>query len=202
MIAWLRAALSTWLPMLVMALLALGTWWLVQNTPTLELPRTPAPPTHDPDYTMRGFRVQRYAADGTLKAQIEGDVMRHYPDTDTLEIDRVDLRAMSPDGRTTRATARSALSNGAATQVQLRGGAEVVQEARAGEAPITMKSEFLHFDLDTERVRSNLPVELTQGATVLRADAFEYDHLAQTVVMKGKVRASFQPRPRAAAVRK
>lgn len=189
----MRGALAAWLPMLLMMLLALGTWWLVKNTPTLDAGRQPAAPVHVPDYTMRDFSVQRYAAAGAMRVQLDGDVMRHYPDTDTLEIDEVRIRAVGRDGRITRARARSATSNGAATEVQLQGGAEVVQEGRGGQPDITMKSEFLHVFVETERVRSHLPVVVTQGATVMHADAFEYDHLSQTLTLKGKVRSTFAP---------
>ena len=195
----LRSALSTWLPVLLMALLALGTWWLVKNTPSDDAKRTPAAPVHVPDYTMRTFTVQRFAPDGALRVQIEGDVMRHYPDTDTLEIDKVNIHAYGTDGRVTRATALSARANGAATEVQLEGGAEVVQDAHGDQLATTMRSEFLHFFVDTERVRSHLPVVVTQGATVLRADSLDYDHLAQTALLKGKVKGSFAPRTRVPA---
>ena len=63
--------------------------------------RVAAPLRHEPDYTMRDFSVQRFSADGPLRAQIEGDALRHYPDTDTLEIDNARLRAVGPDGRVT-----------------------------------------------------------------------------------------------------
>ena len=61
--------------------------------PTFEPPRAAAPPRHEPDYVMTGFVVQRFAADGTLRTQIEGDTLRHYPDDDTLEIDVARIRA-------------------------------------------------------------------------------------------------------------
>ena len=51
--ARLLDALSSYLPMLLMGLLALGSWWLVKNTPMPEGPRVAAPLRHDADYTMR-----------------------------------------------------------------------------------------------------------------------------------------------------
>ena len=83
---------------MLMALLAAGTWWLVRNAPTFEPPRAAPPPRHEPDYVMRGFVVQRFAADGALRTQIEGDTLRHYPDTDTLEIDQARIRSVADDG--------------------------------------------------------------------------------------------------------
>ena len=68
--ARLLDTLSSYLSLLMMALLALGSWWLVTNTPPVEAPRIKAPLTHEPDYTMREFLVQRFTPQGTLRAQI------------------------------------------------------------------------------------------------------------------------------------
>jgi lipopolysaccharide export system protein LptC len=174
---------------LLMAVLALGTWWLVKNTPVLDTERQTAPLRHEPDYTMRQFTVQRFAAAGALRVQIEGDELRHYPDTDTLEIDNPRIRATGLDGRVTRATARRALSNGDGSEVQLSGGAHVVREARDDDEALDFRGEFLHAFLAAERVSSHLPVIVTQGATEIRADGMNYDNLSRVVEFKGRVRA-------------
>jgi len=188
---------SSYLPLLLMALLALGTWWLVKNTPNAEPPRSVAPPRHEPDYLMSHFLVRRFEADGVMRAQIEGDTMRHYPDTDTLEIDNPRIRAIGEDGRVTTAQARMALANGDGTEVQLRGGAQVVREGRAGEAPIQFRGEFLHASLDTEKVRSHLPVVVTRGGTEVHGQTLAYDNLARVAHLTGRVTASFPPTERA-----
>ncbi|HEX6363232.1 MAG TPA: LPS export ABC transporter periplasmic protein LptC [Albitalea sp.] len=187
--------LSSYLPLLLMALLALGTWWLVKNTPTDVAPRPPAPPRHEPDYTMTQFVVRRFAPDGSMRAQIEGDTLRHYPDTDTVEIDNVRIRAVSPDGRVTRAEARMAIANADGSEVQLTGGAHVVREGGEGSETMEFRGDFLHAFLDTEQVRSHLPVTVTRGGAEVRADAMDYSHLDRVVQLKGRVTASFPPAP-------
>ncbi|HEX6703868.1 MAG TPA: LPS export ABC transporter periplasmic protein LptC [Albitalea sp.] len=187
---------SSYLPLLLMALLALGTWWLVKNTPTADAERRVAPLRHEPDYTMSRFMVRRFGPDGSMRAQIEGDTLRHYPDTDTLEIDNVRVRAVAPDGRVTLAQARSALANGDGSELQLKGGAHVVRESLGGDEPIEFRGEFLHAFLDTERLRSHLPVTVTRGGAEVRADAMEYDHLDRVVQLKGRVNAVFPPNGR------
>jgi lipopolysaccharide export system protein LptC len=190
-----RESLTAYLPLLLMALLALGTWWLVKNTPSPEGPAGTPAPRHEPDYTMRQFLVQRFAPDGRLKVQLEGDELRHYPDTDTIEVDQVRLRGFAPDGDVTTATARRALSNADASEVQLMGGARVVREARADAAPLEFRGEFLHAFLDTEQVRSHLPVTLTQGGNVLRGDTLFYDNLSRSALLQGHVHATFAAPP-------
>lgn len=191
--ARLLDTLSSYLSLLMMALLAVGSWWLVKNTPLVETPREKAPLTHEPDYTMREFLVQRFTPQGTLRAQIEGDALRHYPDTDTFEIDNPKVRAFAPDGGVTDASANRALANADASEVQLFGDARVTRQPTATEEKLTFRGEFLHAFLKTERVRSNQPVTFTRGAAAIRADSFSYDNVERIVEMKGHVRATFPP---------
>ncbi|MBK1616365.1 LPS export ABC transporter periplasmic protein LptC [Rubrivivax gelatinosus] len=190
----LREALSAYLPLLLMALLALATWWLVKNTPSA--PRTPdqAVVRQDPDYTMTGFAVERFEATGRLKVRIEGEQMRHYPATDQIEIDRVHIRAIAPDGRVTLADARRALANGDASEIQLLGAAHVTTTDERGQK-VQMAGEFLHAFLVTERVRSHLPVRVTSAdGSVFEATGLEYDHGLRKLELRGPMRGTFAPR--------
>ena len=180
---------STYLPLLLMALLALGSWWLVKNTPLFEGKGVAEPLRHEPDSTMAKFMVQRFGANGAMRVQIEGDSMRHYPDTDTYEIDNPRIRAIADDGRVTTASARQALSNRDGSEVQLSGGARVFREAGPKQAAVEFRGEFLHCLQNVERVRSHLPVVVVQGGSEIRAAAMEYDHLARVLDLKGPVRA-------------
>ena len=184
-------AMSTYLPLLLMGLLALGTWWLVKNTPVPEVARTGAPPSDEPDYEMRDFVVQRFAPDGSARIRIEGRRMHHHPIANTLEIEGVHVHSVGHDGGITLASADRALANADASEVQLLGRAHVVRQATGGQAQTEFRSEFLHFFQTTERVRSHLPVTVRRGASEFRADALEYDNLTQVIELKGRVRAVF-----------
>jgi lipopolysaccharide export system protein LptC len=188
--------LTAYLPVVLMALLALGTWWLVQHTPRPDIQGEVAAPRHEPDYTMQGFTMQRFDAGGRLRVQVHGAQMRHYPDTDTLEVDNVTIRALSPAGSVTHASAQRALSNGDASEVQLFGGARVVRDAIGNAPPIEFDGEFLHAFLATERVRSHLPVLVRQGTSVLRVGAIDYDNLSGTARLGAPVSARFEVPPR------
>ncbi|HET9646327.1 MAG TPA: LPS export ABC transporter periplasmic protein LptC [Burkholderiaceae bacterium] len=190
----LREILAAYLPLLLMLMLALSTWWLVKNTPTFLPPREAPLPRHEPDYTMQSFAVERFGPNGALRIRIEGEQARHYPDTDTLEIDQVRIHAIGEAGRVTNASSRRAVSNGDGSEVQLLGGARVDSLGLRGE-PIHFEGEFLHAFLATERVRSHLPVVVRQGTSVVRADGMEYDNLSQVVQFKGHVRATLTPLP-------
>ena len=188
----LAELLTSYLPLLLMLLLALGTWWLVKNTAGPSLAPTDKLQRSDPDYTMTTFAVERFAADGRLKLRLEGAQLRHFPDTDRIEIDSVRLRAIALDGRVTLAHAERALSNGDGSEVQLIGGAEVTSEDASGQT-LVIRSEFLHAFLVSERLRTHLPVWVQRGATEMRAAGLDYSHGNQRLDLTGPMRATFPP---------
>lgn len=191
----LRDAAASYLPLLLMLLLALGTWWLVKNAPTAPPGRDKQAQRQAPDYTMRSFTLQRFAPDGELRVRLDGSELRHYPGDDRIEVDQVQIRALAPDGRVTLASARRAVSNGAATELQLQGGAEVTGTDANG-APIVIRSEFLQASLDSDIVRTDRPVQVQQGRNVLRASGLVYDHGRRTLEFSGPVQAVLQVRAR------
>jgi len=197
----IRDALSSSLPLLLMVALALATWWLVSNSP-----RPPAAPAEravskEPDYTMSAFSLDRFGADGQLKLRIEGEQLRHYPSTDRIEIDGVQIRAITPDGRVTQAHAVRAIGNGDGSEMQLLGGAEVTSQDAAG-AQVVMQGEFLHAFFVTERVKSHLPVQVRTAGSEMQAAGMEYDHVARRLDLTGPMRFVMSPRvPKAGAGR-
>ena len=189
----LAQLLSAYLPIVLMALLALGTWWLVKNTPRPEAERGEAALRHEPDYLMQDVVLQRFAPDGRLRVQVVGTQMRHYPDDDTLEIDAVTIRAWSPNGDVTQASARRAVANGDASEVQLLGDARVVREGVVDQPRVEFEGEVLQAFLTTERVRSHLPVRMRQGSNEFFVGTLDYDHLARSARFGAPVRARLEP---------
>ncbi|CAN7717762.1 LPS export ABC transporter periplasmic protein LptC [Variovorax sp. LjRoot84] len=190
--------LTIYLPIILTATLALGTYWLVRNAPKLLEPAAKEAPKHEPDFFMRGFVIKNFLPNGELRSELFGTEGRHYPDNDTMEVDQVRLRSVSPEGLTTRATANRGLSNGDGSEIQLFGNAIVVREAAvsAGGKPIPrleFRGEFLHAFLDTERVKSHKPVTLIRGADQFTADSLHYDNLTGVANLQGRVRGLLMP---------
>jgi lipopolysaccharide export system protein LptC len=190
--------LTLYLPVLLMGLLALASYWLVRSTPSLEQRAPPAAAQHRPDYFMHKFSVKTFDARGLLKSEVMGQDARHFPDTDTLEIDQVQIRSFNEEGQLTTATARQALANSDASEVQLIGQALIERKAtldKSGkeQAALTLKSEFLHAFMNTERVKSHKPVELTRGPDRFTADSMDYDNREGVMLLTGRVRGQVVP---------
>jgi lipopolysaccharide export system protein LptC len=200
---WRRASrlwdsMAIYMPLLMMGALALGTYWLVHNTPIFGAPEVVSEVSHEMDYFMRKFTVKTFDEGGKLKSEISGMEARHFPDTDILEIDQVRIRSINIDGLVTTATANRAYANGDGSEVQLAGNALVVREpSRNAVGHVTsrmeFRGEFLHAFLNEERIKSHKPVVLTRGADQFTGDAFAYDNLDKVVDLKGRVRGVLTP---------
>ncbi|MDC8785616.1 LPS export ABC transporter periplasmic protein LptC [Roseateles koreensis] len=197
-LAWrIQAVLTAYLPLILMALLAAGSWWLLKNTPRPDEPSEARAVRHELDYRMRNFDLQKVGADGKLRVRIEGDEMRHYPDTDTLEIDGIHLRATGTDGSLTLARAARAISKADGSEVQLMGSVHVerydpvAQGAPMGMPKLQMAGEFLHVFVNTETLRSHVPVRISYASGEIQAQSFEYDNLTGQLSFAGQTRGQF-----------
>jgi lipopolysaccharide export system protein LptC len=193
---WFRVTM--YLPVVILVLLALGTWWLARNTPVFAPPAAESPPKHEPDYYLRNFAVKNFDASGALSSEIAGQEARHFPDTDVLEIDGARIRSFKL-GRYTTATANRAYSNGDGSEVQLVGNAVVVREAgqdAAGKlvARMEFRGEFLHAFLNTEQIKSHKPVSINRGLDQFTADSLHYDNLDRVALLQGRVKGTLVPR--------
>ncbi len=189
---------TIYLPIILTAAVALGTYWLVRNAPKLLAPTAKAAPTHEPDYFMRDFVIKNFLPSGELRSELHGVEGRHYPDTDTIEVDKVRMRSVSPEGLVTRSTANRGLSNSDGSEIQLFGNAIVIRDPSVGPngkpmPRLEFRGEFLHTFLDTERVISNKPVTLIRGNDQFTGDTLDYDNLSGVANLNGRVRGLLMP---------
>lgn len=196
--AWDRFLL--YLPLACMAVLALGSYWVVRSAPPADVPTPVRAQRHDPDYFMDDFAVKTFDAAGRMRSEVMGDKVRHYPDTQWLEIDGIRIRSFDAKGNLTTASADRGVTNEDGSEVQLIGHALVVRETGAGAADKSSASmrysgDFLHAFMNTERLKSHKPVELQRGNDHFSADSMEFDNVEQVLRLDGRVRGTLVPTP-------
>jgi lipopolysaccharide export system protein LptC len=189
---------TLYLPLIVTASLAMGTYWLVRNAPKLVEPAPQEAPAHEPDFFMRGFVVKSFLPSGVLRSEIFGTEGRHYADTDTFEVDNVRFRSVSDEGLVMHGSAKRGLSNADGTEIQLFGDAIVTRDAATAAngrlmPRLEFRGEFLHVFTDTERVKSDKPVILTRGVDKFTADSMDYDNAIGVANLRGRVRGVLTP---------
>jgi lipopolysaccharide export system protein LptC len=191
--------LAIYLPLLLMAALALGSYWLVRNAPVTPISTGEKALRHEADYFLSKFSVKSFTPQGNLKTELFGGQARHFADTDTIEIDNVRVHNFSQTGRLSTVTrANKAISNGDNSEIQLYGNASSVREAAADtngvmQPKMEFKGEFLHTFVDEERLKSHLPIVIRRGSSEFSADSLDYDNIARVINLQGRVKAVLQP---------
>lgn len=189
---WLR--LSAWTPILLLALAAGFSWWVAQVVTRSEQgPKLGAAHSALPDYMLREFSATSYNAQGQLAAVLRGTQMVHRPDTDTFDITSPQLRAVNPLGIVTTASALRGLSNKDGSNVQLLGHAVVERSGVGGQPPLIVRGEFLNIFPNQQIIQSNRPTVVQQGQTVFSANTVDFNGIAGTSSMKGRVKAVIVP---------
>ncbi len=78
----MRERIVSILAVLLLATLALGSYWLAQRA-RLGLPDAAKPIKHEPDYFAEQFLLHRLNTTGQVESRLKADHMVHYPDDNT-----------------------------------------------------------------------------------------------------------------------
>jgi len=181
------------LPLLMVAMLALGSYWMVRSAPGVDTGELPRPPDDTPDYLIEGFTVQKFDANGRLSALLQGASAQRLPDATWIEIQKFTFRSTDAQGQGKLASADQGLSNPDNNEFQLSGNARMVREAHpAGDYPrLEIRGDFLHVWTEPEKVESDRPVQIVHGKHRIRADSLQYDGTTRALQMDGRVQAVF-----------
>ncbi len=188
--------LSIYLPLIVMALLASGSWWLVRSVPALLTPEVNKPVRQDPDYRLVDFSVKSFNASGRLSREIMGDKAQHYPATEALHIDQIRIYAVSDSGAKMNARAEQGVATDDGTQVTLIGNAYAIKHPQETRPQIELRGERLVALPDEDRVVSTDPVQITRDRDVFTADSMNFNSSTGEHVLQGRVRGTLTPHPR------
>ena len=185
--------LVLYLPLMVMASLAMGSWWLVRTLPRTSALADVRPVRKDPDYRLEAFSTQVFDARGRMIRQISGEQARHYPDGDELQMESVRFEAVNEQGGRLTATASRALTSGDGDRVTLLGQVHVVRTATGTTPRIEMNGQRLVALQKQQRLLSDDPVEILRGQDQFLARTLDFDMKTGQYELAGRVRATLLP---------
>ncbi len=182
------------LPLIVMGLLALGSWWLVRSMPQL-LNTTPGKQARqDPDYRLENFTLKSFDASGRMTREVAGAQARHYPAADELHIDQIRVFAQSETGVQLKAQALRGIATGDGTRVTLTGQARAIREADAHSPRIEVQGQHLVAMVKEERLLSADPVKITRDQDVFTAQTLDFNSRSGEYQLAGRVRGTLAPK--------
>lgn len=195
---WLRLRrgldrLTLYLPLVVMAVLAMGSWWLVRSMPELWRAPQTKEVRKEPDYHLAHFATEAFDAQGRRTRQLSGDQARHYPDTDELHIDRVRFAAVNERGQEVQVQALRGVAMGDGERVTLMGQVHVLRPAQGRLPRLELQGEHLVALQKQERLFSDQAVQIVRGSDRFSANAMDFNMKTGQYQLSGRVRGVIQP---------
>jgi lipopolysaccharide export system protein LptC len=188
--------LGVYLPLLVMAVLALGSWWLVKSVPVLRSPAANKPIRVEPDYRLANFSAKTFDHTGRMTREVTGVQAQHFPATETLHIDQVRVYARTEGGADIHAQALKGIASDDGKTVTLMGEAYALRDPFENQPQMELSGERLVALPDEDRVLSASPVRITRGRDVFTANTMDFNSSSGQHRLQGRVRATLQPQPR------
>lgn len=197
----LQQWLINYLPLALMALLAVFTAWLVKQAPSGDDPQVALAPRSTPDYEMRGFELQRFDAEGRTQAWLRGEALRHYPDDDRIEFDRIRLELQGADGSWLHAESQHAVGPQDGSRLRMTGTVMVRRYAPgadpASSLPVMeLQTTELLAERDGQRLSSRALTQLKSGSASAQVAGFDYEHGSGLLRFRGPSRTVLESRSR------
>lgn len=188
----IRRLMVDFMPVVLVALLALSTLWLVRSMPEEAAPAAKPAPT-EPDYYMRDFRIRAFDTQGKLTQDLRGAHGDHQPGPDQLRITQPNSTLIDKNGIVTTATADRSVSDRKGNDVHLYDNVKVVRTSpdRQGtpSAPVTLESDYLHIVNRQQQISTDHPVRITQGNDTLQGTGMQYTGDSKELTVNGRVHA-------------
>jgi lipopolysaccharide export system protein LptC len=185
-------------PLLLLTLLAGGTFWLERASQIGEAGRN-GKNRHDPDFIVEHFTTRRFNLEGHLQHHLSAQKMTHYPDDDTTEVSTPSLIYYG-QSNPLHIDAEHAWVSKDGKEVKLIGNVQMKRPARPHQPELLVKTAELRVFPDDEIARTQTAVTIINGLSTLQGQGLEANHHTQIFTLLGRVQGVLQrpahPHPR------
>lgn len=184
--------LTAWFPLLLLAVLAVLTFWL---------DRAVQPPgarngtaRHDPDYIVERLSAVRMAPDGNVMHTLTAKEMIHYPDDDSTHLQMPEFVSLTSPGAPMTIISREALVSKDGENVFFKDGVRVTRGAYADKSEMVMETSYLHVIPDKHIAKTDRPVTITDANTIVKSIGLELNNETRILKFESQVRAIYENR--------
>jgi lipopolysaccharide export system protein LptC len=181
----LLSRLSTWFPVLLLASLAMLTYWL--DAQVQGGGRGAGAARQDPDFFLEDFAATSFGKDGSVIQQLAAKKLTHYPDGQPTQLVAPLLTNTQPGKPPTRVRADIGQVSAGNEQVYLTGNVVAERDADTGKSKITLATEYLHVQPKLERADTDRQVTITDATGTHTGGAMEADNKARTLRLRNGV---------------
>lgn len=178
------------LPVIIVAVLAALSYWLLQTQLRPLAPPTPEHLSHTPDYFANDFAITMLNQTGTTQYRLNAHSMVHFEDDQNTDVQLPTMRAFSPDRPPVSANAKRGVVNADGSVVDLYEDAVVTRPPGAGDPAMRADSEHFRIFANDDVVETEKPVKLQRGPSVSTANGMIYNNVTRSMQLLGDVRGT------------
>jgi lipopolysaccharide export system protein LptC len=181
---------ASWFPLVLLAVLAVLTFWLDQLVQPLSGNQTTV--RHDPDYIVDGLNALRMDATGRVKHTLVAKRMTHFPDDDLTLLVDPKLVAFSEEHPPVTVTSRHGRVSGNGDHVYFQDDVRVVRAPDAKQTELVLETNYLHVIPDDNIAQTDQPVKIFDGQAVVTASGLDFNSETRVLNLQGRVRGVFE----------
>jgi len=191
------------LPLLIMGILTLLTFWLVQKSTPPEKSTIEQVRLHEPDYTITNGALSTLNELGNTKYRILGSKVIHYDDDATIDITTPRMRLFQAEKPPVTVKADKGHLDGDLTILDLYDHAEILRPPQAATATqpallrLLAQSSYFKVLINDDIIQTDKPITLEQGMSVINStDGGTFNNVEQSMVLIGQVKGRIERLPR------
>ena len=183
------------LPLLLLAaVLALGSFWLLEVMRKSGKETGPSAARVDPDYYVENFNFVRLSATGEAQYNISGKRMVHNPADDTHTVELPVINSLSRERPPMTARADRARIEPDATRVHMYDKVRIDRPKTPTSTLFHLESDYLLVLPDEDIMRTDKPVRMTLGDSQLNGTGMVANNATGEVQLASRVQATLPPK--------
>ncbi|KND61087.1 putative transmembrane protein [Candidatus Burkholderia verschuerenii] len=182
--------LASLVPLVAMAALAGGTYWLLQSSLPPAKQSAEQPKRHTADYFADNFSVSELDTTGTTQYRLTAKSMVHYEDDENSDLTLPAMRMFQPQKPQVTATAERGTVNSDVSIVDLYDHARILRAPGYGDPQMQADSQHFRVLVNDDVIETEKPVRLQRGPSVMTANGMNYNNVTREMKLYGNVRGA------------
>jgi lipopolysaccharide export system protein LptC len=176
-----------------LVVLALGSFWLLEVTRRATSDYVPNRTRTEPDFYVEQFNYVKIAQDGKAQYHFSGAKLTHNPQDDSYDITKPVVSSVGKSAPPMTIRSETAHVNSDNSEVHMYRDVELDRPGAQDVEPMHAKSEYLLVLPDDDVMKTDKPVEITLGRSVLTGVGMLANNATREFRLMSKVHGTYQP---------
>jgi lipopolysaccharide export system protein LptC len=184
--------------LVLLATLAAGTWYLAEIASRHAAGNAAPKISHEPDYFVERFALTRLNARGDPVFKMSAERLDHFPDDDSTTFVHPLLVSLDPGNPLVTLRADRGMSTTQGLETHLYDNVLLTRAATGGATAnpeLRIESDYMLLLSEEDVARSDRPVRITYGDSVLTGVGMEFNNGSRRLEVKSQVRGRWVAPP-------